>query len=108
MGKGSQALIGDMGRKLKLQVLTDSSASKGMTARRGHGNVRHIEVCQLWVQQEVHRNKITIVKVKGDNNISDILTKHVKRETLHKHVKHMKMERRKDRHEMNPTMAQDE
>ena len=65
MGKGSQALLADMGRTLKLQVLTDSSAAKGMGTRRGHGKVRHVEVCQLWVQHEVRRNSITIVKVKG-------------------------------------------
>ena len=53
MGKGSQALMSDMGQEMDLQVLTDSSAAKGMCARRGHGKVRHIEVCQLWVQQEV-------------------------------------------------------
>ena len=108
MGKGSQALISDMGRKLKLQVFTDSSAAKGICARRGHGKVRHIDVCQLWVHQEVHKNTITTAKVKADNNIADILTKHVPRHTLQRHVNHMKMERRKDRHEINPTMAQDE
>ena len=56
MGKCSQALISDMGREMKLQVLTDSPATKGICARRGHGKVRHIEVCQLWVQQEVANN----------------------------------------------------
>ena len=56
----------------------------------------------------MHRNKITIVKVKGDNNVADVLTKHVEREKLERHISHMKMERRRDRHEMNPKMAQDE
>ena len=43
---------------------TDSSAAKGIAARKGLGKARHIDVSQLWVQQEVHRNMITIVKVK--------------------------------------------
>ena len=101
-------MIKDMGRKLKLHVFTDSAAAKGMCTRRGHGKVRHIEVCQLWVQQEVHKNNIKIVKVKGDNNLADILTKYISNQLLQKHIDSMRMERRKDRHEMNPVMAQDE
>ena len=62
----------------------------------------------MWVQQEVHNNNLAIVKVKGDNNIADILTKYVPRQTRQKHVSYMRMERRQDRHEINPVMAQDE
>ena len=107
-GKRESGVIGRHGKKAETAGVHRFVSSQRDNCQEGHGKVRHIDVCQLWVQQEVHRNKITIVKVKGDNTIADILTKHVKRETLQRHVNHMKMERRKDRHEMNPTMAQDE
>ena len=48
-----------------------------------------------------------VIKVKGINNIADILTKHVERECLHKHVSQMDMVTRQDRHELNPEVATD-
>ena len=56
MDKGTQAILADMGLKTHLQsighsqVRTDSSAAKGLAARTGLGNARHIEGSQLWVQ----------------------------------------------------------
>ena len=42
--KGTQSILKDMGIKLELEVLTDSSAAKGISSRKGTGKVRHIEV----------------------------------------------------------------
>ena len=52
----------------------DSDTSKPITSRLGLGNVRHMEVKYLWAQ-EAHRSKQFEVKVRGDQNPSDILTK---------------------------------
>ena len=108
MGKGSVSILGDMGLKFNLQVCTDSATAKGIASRKGLGKVRHIEVCQLWIQQEVANKNIHIVKVKGPNNLSDILTKYVDSQTLKKHMYHMYMKATKDRHELNPEVAEDE
>ena len=108
MGKGTVSILGDMGMKMKLQICTDSSTAKGIASRTGLGKVRHIEVCQLWNQQEVSNKNLQIVKVKGQNNISDVLTKHVDHRTLDKHMYYMYMKTTKDRHEMNPELAKDE
>ena len=111
LGIGIKSLLGDMGMDkdgIQLKVYTDSSAAKSIANRKGTGRVRHIEVCQLWIQQEVANNRLELVKVKGQNNIADILTKHVDNGTLTKHVEHMKSERRTDRHPLNPQTATDE
>ena len=90
-----------------MKVFTDSSTAKSIASRKGTGKVRHIEVCQLWVQQEVSNGRMEVVKVKGEHNIADILTKHVDNATMSRHVGYMNAERRKDRHEMNPQGASD-
>ena len=47
-----------------------------MANRRGLGKVRHIELTELWVQDQVARGKIRIRKISGADNVSDSLTKH--------------------------------
>ena len=97
-----------MGVKLELEVLTDSSAAKGIATRRGLGKVRHIDTCQLWVQHEVHQGNIKLIKVKGTNNLADTMTKYLDNQTLSKLITNMKGERRCDRHALNPIIAKDE
>ena len=111
MGIGMKSLMGDMGlatNEIDLKVYTDASTAKSIANRKGTGQVRHIEVCQLWIQQEVANNRIEIIKVKGEDNISDILTKHVENATLTEHIGRIRSERRNDRHALNPKLAKDE
>eukprot|EP00969_Alexandrium_andersonii_P260382 11511999-Alexandrium_andersonii.AAC.1 len=65
---------------MKVRLGTDSSAAKGVASRKGLGKVRHIEACQLWLQEKVQEGRIGLMKVKGTENPADILTKHVARE----------------------------
>ena len=66
MGLGMKGLMEDLGVGVEVQVNTDSSAAKSITARRGAGRARHIEVRELWVQDRVAKGKLKIVKVKGE------------------------------------------
>ena len=93
--------------EVRVKIKTDASAAKGIASRRGAGKVRHIEVSQLWIQQEVATGRIKIVKVKGVDNVADILTKHVDNATLSKHCQQLDTTRRQDRHTLNPAMARD-
>ena len=65
--------------------MTDSSAAKGISARKGVGRVRHTEVNQLWVQDKVRSGDIEIVKVDGDKNLGDALTKYLDASDALKH-----------------------
>ena len=49
---GMKALMQDVGIDTGIVVETDSTAAKGIAFRQGIGKVRHIEVCQLWLQQK--------------------------------------------------------
>ena len=76
IAKGLQSMLADFGVNTHVVLHTDASAAKGMASRRGLGKVRHIELCHLWIQEEVAQRRITIRKVEGRDNFSDILTKH--------------------------------
>ena len=75
-GLGMIAMAKDMKQDLKLVIETDSSSAKAMGSRRGLGKVRHIELCELWLQDQVARGRIIVNKIRGDDNFSDSLTKH--------------------------------
>ena len=46
--------------------------------RRGIGRVRHIDVRDLWLQDEVRGKKVEVAKVRGEDNTADIGTKPLK------------------------------
>ena len=74
-GLGLVALGRDLGYTFKLRVHVDSDTAKAISSRLGLGKVRHMEVKYLWAQ-EAHRSKrFEVVKVRGDQNPSDVLTK---------------------------------
>ena len=105
VGMGVQSVLGDLGFKCKLQVLTDSSAAKGIASRRGLGKVRHVEVNQLWVQEKVADGSIELSKVGGDVNIADSLTKHVGREILERHMLRTNQKVVGGRHNLMPSVV---
>ena len=67
----------------KIMVKTDSEAARSFTNRRGLGRMRHIEVRELWLQEEVRKDKIQVARVKGTDNPADLMTKFLtKREVV--------------------------
>ena len=43
----------------------DSEAAESFVGRRGLGRMRHIEVRDLWLQEEVRNGKVKVEMVKG-------------------------------------------
>ncbi len=105
MGLGVKGLMGDLGVGVVVQVNTDSSAAKSITVRRGAGRVRHIDVRKLWVQDRVAKGELKIVKVKGEQNVADGLTKHVDRQKMEQYMNACGMVRRKGRHGLCPRLG---
>ena len=97
-----------LGHNVRVCVMTDSSAAKGMVSRKGLGKVRHMEVNQLWVQQKVGSGEIELRKVEGVNNLADALTKHVEHESIQKHFEGTCQWLAEGRHELMPHVAADE
>ena len=104
---GLQNMLRDFDVELPIEIRTDASAAKGIANRRGLGKVTHMEVSQLWVQEKVSSGRIAIVKVRGDNNIADALTKHVDQDNIDRHMTGTRQRIACGRHELAPTTAAD-
>ncbi|CAJ1383334.1 unnamed protein product, partial [Effrenium voratum] len=70
----------DFGLKVKKPKLwTDSSSAQAAARRIGPGSkLRHLEVCEFYVQGAIQAGKLSVGKVKGTWNPANFLTKHAK------------------------------
>ena len=83
---GLQSVAKDLGLSWSIALETDAAAAIGVCRRRGLGRIRHLATADLWVQDRLRRGDFTLEKIPGHDNCSDILTKHVDRQTLHRHM----------------------
>ena len=65
----------EMRKSVQLNCLTDSSAAKGITARKGVGKVKHLSLRELWLQDAVQEKRLKVYKVHTDVNWADLGTK---------------------------------
>ena len=73
---GIESLMMDMGWPIvSKKILTDSDACRGMTARRGLGKVKHLDLRRLWLQEAVETRGLELGRVEGVANPSDPMTK---------------------------------
>ena len=102
VGLGIQSVLRDFEINVKLTLKSDASAAIAIASRRGLGKVRHIEVCQLWLQEKVRSGEVKAVKVGTDENVADSLTKYVGSEILKKHMRETGQIAREGRHRLAP------
>ena len=76
---GMSQVCSEFGYIMKTTIHGDSSAVKYILARRGCGKVKHLEVKQLWLQEQVRSGKVQFQKISRKNNPSDALTHHYTR-----------------------------
>ena len=69
------------------QLFADASAALSIAKRQGAGKMRHIYVKSLWLQEKEVQRILEYVKVKGEENPSDGLTKHVRQELAERYAK---------------------
>ena len=60
-----------------VKIGTDISAAKSFVSRRGLGKMRHLEIRDLWLQQEVLNKRVVVSKVAGEENPADLMTKYL-------------------------------
>ena len=102
-GIGIRALLGgDLGVTCTVVLNTDASAAIGIASRRGLGEVRHIEVSQLWLQQRVASGDLKAQTVDGISNLADALTKHLQKGPLEGHMVSVNLEIREGRRPLMP------
>ena len=83
---GLLAIAKDLGLTWDLTLFTDASAAIGVCRRRGLGKIRHLAVADLWVQDRLRTGDFQIKKIPGAEHAADMLTKHVERPLLRKHM----------------------
>ena len=103
---GISGMFKDMGVDVSISLCTDSSAAKGIASRRGLGKVRHIELCELWLQNQVAQGRISVRKVSGADNFAGSLTKHASVERVNQTMVCTSRKHRLGRHEIMPAVAQ--
>ena len=112
MVKGSSNALGikgtldDMGVGVSISVYTDSSAAKGIASRRGLGKVRHVELSELWLQDQVAKGRIRVHKVGGDENFADSFTKHSNSDRISQTLHGTNQKIVAGRHSIMPSVAQ--
>ncbi len=75
-GLGVWSMLNELGARIQYVYLhTDSSAAKAFISRRGFGRMRHMEVKQLWLQECVKQGTIKLIKIAGNLNPADLMTK---------------------------------
>ena len=102
---GVAGVRADVGVVREITLYTDSSAAKGIASRRGLGKVRHIELCELWLQDQVARGRIVVNKICGDDNFSDSLTKHASTDRITQTMVMTNQRYERGRHPIMPAVA---
>ena len=72
---------------MELQV--DASAAVGILGRQGLGKVRHLDLSYLWLQAAVRGKQVVLRKVQSGDNIADIGTKVLDRDTTQRHMENL-------------------
>ena len=75
--------------ELDLVVEGDSTSAMALASRRGLGKQRRVQTRYRWIQYRVRQRHVSIEKVPGGSDVSDILTQSVQANTLDKHVETM-------------------
>ena len=57
-----------------MPVRTDSEAARSFVNRRGLGRMRHIEVRELGLHEEVRKGEVVVQKVSGVENPAGLMT----------------------------------
>ena len=83
---GLRSIAEDLGFTWSLTLHTDSTAAVGICRRRGLGRIRHLAAADLCVQDRIRTGDFSLCKVLGTDNVADLLTKHVDRATLQRHL----------------------
>ncbi len=82
-GIGLSGMLGDLGLVIGVfELHTHSSAGMSLASRRGPAKIRHISVRELWLQEVVKEGKVRLMKIGGEINPADLLTKYFEMATI--------------------------
>jgi len=91
---GLQSFLADLDQPTRIVLYTDSSGALGFSKRRGLGGLRHMSTRFLWLQERVACKHLSMQKIAGEDNIADVLTKHLPAQSLARWLKEAGYKRR--------------
>ena len=94
-----RSLCADLGSDVGVRLELDATAAKGILDRQGLAKVRHIDVNCLWPQEQCAKKLVPLVKIPGEINTADLMTKHLVGPVILKHLKNLNLDLRTGRSE---------
>ena len=94
---GAVTLLSEMGYEVKARLHVDASVALGIMQRKGGGQVRHLSVGVLWLQEQQLRKAVEMLKIHGPKDPADLMTKGMSREAIAQHLCRMCIEFREGR-----------
>ena len=87
-----------------IEVKEDSSAAKGIAARKGLGKLKHVDIKELWIQEKVHDGDLKITKVPGTTNLADALTQYCDVQVINHHISSTHQSISSTKHPLTPSL----
>ena len=79
-------LLQDWGVRKEGGLYVDSSAALGIVGRRGCGRMRYVRAGNLWFQEKRESGELRFSKVKGTENLADLMTKYLARDRIENNI----------------------
>ena len=98
-GLGLRTLCADLGGDVEVKLELDATAAKGILDRQGLAKVRHLDVNCLWLQEQCSKKMVPLIKIPGEINTADLMTKHLVSPMIMRHVKNLNLDLREGRSE---------
>ena len=89
---GFISLAEDLGSDMTARLHMDATAAQGIIDGQGLSKVCHLDVNFLWLQEQLARDKVPLIKVTGPENRADLMTKHLLAEMIRRHTFRMGLE----------------
>ena len=71
----TKTLLDELGVQANILMKSDSTSGIALMQRRGLGRLRHLQVKELWLQDQVRAGDIQVEYVPTQENMADVLTK---------------------------------
>ena len=85
-GIGVSNLCREWGLPSELACYSDSSAARGIACRVGVGKMKHLQVKQLWIQEQVRAGRTSVSWISHNINSADALTHHCTEAQMNEHL----------------------
>ena len=83
--KGIVSLLRDLGYEKKPVLAIDAKATEHILHRQGIGQLKHIDVAYLWIQDEIRSRRLRVRRVRSEDNVDYLGTKSLSKAVIAKH-----------------------